>query len=108
MLVAKGTWYVKLRRSAQWNHEKRSEDRILSRMSGANGVRNTYGTVRAGAMVWLADVTATVLAIGQAEVGEDAKGFPLAVGLHTTLMGNQSAGEILAKATVVRRGRMGP
>ena len=49
-------------------------------------------------MIWLADVTATVLAIGSQKIGPDGKGFPLAVDLHTTLLGNQKDGEIKAEA----------
>lgn len=56
-------------------------------------------------MIWLADVTASVLAIGSKEIGADGKGFPLAVDLHTTLIGNQRDGEIKAEARFVRKGR---
>ncbi len=85
--------------------EERSDERVVSRMPITNGVRNPFGTVQAGAMLWLADVTATVLAIGKTEIGEEGKGFPLAVNLHTTLLGNQRQGELRAEATLVRRGR---
>ncbi len=85
--------------------EDRSDDRVVSRMPITDGMRNPFGTVQAGAMLWLADVTATVLAIGKTEIGEDGKGFPLAVDLHTTLLGNQRQGELKAEAMLVRRGR---
>ena len=39
------------------------------------------------------------------EIGEDGRGFPLAVDMHTTLLGNQRDGEIRAEARVVRRGK---
>jgi 1,4-dihydroxy-2-naphthoyl-CoA hydrolase len=85
--------------------EDRSDDRVVSRMPITDGIRNPFGTVQAGAMLWLADVTATVLAIGKTEIGEDGKGFPLAIDLHSTLLGNQRQGELQAEAMLVRRGR---
>ena len=72
----------------------------------SQGMLNPFGTVQAGAMIWLADVTASVLAIGSREIGPDGKGFPLAIDLHTTLMGNQKDGEIKAESRFVRRGSM--
>lgn len=85
--------------------EERSEEHVVSRMPVKKGILNPFGTVHAGAMVWMADVTATVMAIGKTDIGEDGRGFPLAVDLHTTLLGNQRDGEIRAEARVVRRGK---
>lgn len=69
------------------------------------GILNPYGTVQAGAMIWMADVTASVLAIEGHGVGDDGKGFPLAIDIHTTLVGNQRDGEIKAEARFIHRGR---
>lgn len=85
--------------------EKRGDERVVSRMPVTDGIRNPYGTVHAGAMFWLADVTATVLAVGKTEVGEDGRGFPLVVDVHMALLRNQREGELVAEATVLRRGR---
>ena len=85
--------------------EERTDDHVISRMPVKKGMLNPFGTVQAGAMIWMADVTATVMAIGNTEIGEDGSGFPLAVDLHTTLLGNQRDGDIRAEARVVRRGR---
>jgi len=49
--------------------EERREDCVVSRMPVMPGALNPFGTVQAGAMLWMADVTATVLAIGSAELG---------------------------------------
>jgi uncharacterized protein (TIGR00369 family) len=84
--------------------EERREDCVISRMPISEGVRNPLGLVQAGAMIWLADVTASVLAIGTREIGPDGKGFPLAVDLHVTLLGNQRDGEIQAEARFIRKG----
>ena len=85
--------------------EERTEEHVVSRMPVKPGMLNPFGTVHAGAMVWMADVTATIMAIGNAEIGEGGRGFPLAVDMHTTLLGNQRDGEIRAEARVVRRGK---
>ena len=85
--------------------EDRNEDYIISRMPVSKGMLNPFGTVQAGAMIWLADVTATVLAIGGQKIRPDGKGFPLAVDLHTTLLGNQKDGDIKAEAQFVRKGK---
>jgi 1,4-dihydroxy-2-naphthoyl-CoA hydrolase len=80
--------------------EERKDDCVTSKMPVTEGILNPFGTVQAGAMLWMADVTATIMAIG-----ENGKGFPLAVDLHTTLLGNQREGEIRAEARIVRRGK---
>lgn len=84
--------------------EERNADYVISRMPVTSGILNPFGTVQAGAMIWLADVTASVLAIDGQTIGDDGKGFPLAIDVHTTLVGNQRDGEIKAEARFVRRG----
>ena len=85
--------------------EERSEEFVISRMPVQPGILNPFGTVQAGAMIWLADVTATVLALTGQQLGEGGKGFPLAIDLHTSLLSNQRDGDIKAEARFVRRGR---
>ena len=89
----------------EFSIEERDANCVVSRMPVKNGVRNPFGTVQAGAMIWLADVTASVLVLENWNLGEDGKGFPLAIDIHTTLMGNQTEGEIRAEASFVRKGR---
>ena len=85
--------------------EDRREDCVTSRMPVGKGALNPFGTVQAGAMLWLADVTATVLAIGNSELGEKGQGFPLAINLNANLLSNQRGGQILAEARFVRKGK---
>src|SRR5882724_4395118 len=82
---------------------EQSAERVVARMTVGDGVRNPFGTVHAGAMIWMADVAAT-MAIGEGGLAPDGKGFPLAIDLHAALVGNQRAGEIEAEARIVRRG----
>ena len=86
--------------------EERRQDCVVSRMPVVPGALNPFGTVQAGAMLWMADVTATVLAIGSAELGEKGQGFPLAINVNANLLGNQRGGEILAEARFVRKGKL--
>ena len=85
--------------------EERREDCVVSRMPVNPGTLNPFGTVQAGAMLWMADVTATLLAIGSTELGKKGQGFPLAINVNANLLGNQRGGEILAEARFVRKGK---
>lgn len=85
--------------------EKRNDNCVKSRMPVSKGVLNPFGVVQAGAMLWLADVTASVLAIGNSKIADDGKGFPLAINLNSSFLGNQRGGEIFAEARFVRKGR---
>ena len=85
--------------------EERNEEFVISRMPVNPGILNPFGTVQAGALIWLADVTASVLAITAHTVGEGGIGFPLAIDIHTSLVSNQTDGEIKAEARFVRSGK---
>jgi|LNFM01.1.fsa_nt_gb 1,4-dihydroxy-2-naphthoyl-CoA hydrolase len=80
-------------------------ERVVARMPVTDGIRNPFGTVHAGAILWFADVTATVLALNATEVKPDGSGFPLALSLNAQLLGNVRDGELTATASFVRRGR---
>ncbi len=84
--------------------EERSSECVVSRMPVQKGILNPFGVVQAGAMIWLADVTASVLVLEAHSVEASGKGFPLAIDLHTSLFGNQKDGEIKAEARFVKRG----
>ncbi len=85
--------------------EDTSEDRVLARMPVNPGILNPFGIVHAGAMLWFADVAASLLAAQRTKPDDDGRGFPLAIDLHTTLLGNQSDGELRAEAKFVRAGK---
>jgi 1,4-dihydroxy-2-naphthoyl-CoA hydrolase len=85
--------------------KERNDDYVISTMPIKQGILNPFGTVQAGAMLWLADVTATVLALRKAHISADGKGFPLAINLHTSLLSNQREGELTAEARFVRSGK---
>ena len=89
----------------QFSIKERKADCVISIMPIKEGILNPFGTVHAGAMLWMADVTATVLALENVELGADGKGFPLAINLNTSLLDNQGEGEIRAEARFVRSGK---
>lgn len=86
--------------------ETRDTDLVVAKMPVTNEAKNSFGTMHAGALIWFADIAATLCAVGDLEtIEENGKGFPLAVDLHTVLLGNESKGELTARATTVKRGR---
>lgn len=84
---------------------EQTAERVVSEMPVTAGIKNPYGTVHAGATLWFADVTATVLVMGKPDASEGMKGFPLAINLNANLIGNQTEGTFKAVSTFVKRGR---
>ena len=80
-------------------------DRVVAEMPITAGMKNPFGAVHAGAILWFADVSATMLVLGPGQTSEGMKGFPLAVNLNANFAANQSEGTFRAVATFVKRGR---
>jgi len=91
--------------SIEFTVTERSKDRVVSEMPVTAGIRNPFGVVHAGAMLWLADVTATILVMGPDQASEGMKGFPLAISLNANFLGNQKEGSFKAVSCYVKRGR---
>jgi 1,4-dihydroxy-2-naphthoyl-CoA hydrolase len=90
----------------EFDIEEHSGEKVVARMPVAPGMLNPFGTVHAGAMIWFADIAATLCAIGDlASVDDTGRGFPLAVDLHTVLAGNRRDGTLTATARPVKRGK---
>jgi 1,4-dihydroxy-2-naphthoyl-CoA hydrolase len=96
---------MKIEGSLEFTVTERSEDRVVSEMPIGAGVKNPFGVVHAGAMLWLADVTATILVMGPDQPSESMKGFPLAISLNANFLGNQTEGLFRAVSSFVKRGR---
>lgn len=105
MSVADKLGTDRYRGSIDFTIVERSVDRVVAEMPVGDGVLNPFGTVHAGAILWLADVTATVMALAATEVEPDGRGFPLALTLNAHLLGNQGDGVLRAEARFVRKGR---
>jgi uncharacterized protein (TIGR00369 family) len=78
---------------------------VISEMPIQPGILNPYGVVHAGAILWFADVTATVLAMGSTQASEGMAGFPLAINLNANFASNQRAGKLRAVASFVKKGK---
>jgi len=96
---------MKFEGSIEFSVLEQSEDRVVSEMPIRSGVKNPFGVVQVGAILWLADVSATVLVIGSTQATEGMKGFPLAINLNANFISNQSEGTFKAVASFVKRGR---
>lgn len=82
-----------------------SAEQVTAEMPIQAGILNPFGTVHAGAILWFADVTATMLVLAGRHAREGMAGFPLAINLNASLAGNQKQGVLRAVATFVKRGR---
>lgn len=96
---------MKMQGSIEFTVTERTQDRVVSEMPVTAGIRNPFGVVHAGAMLWLADVTATILVMDADQASEGMKGFPLGVSLNANFLGNQKEGAFKAVSTYVKRGR---
>jgi len=84
---------------------EQTPERVVGEMPIHEGIKNPYGVVHAGALLWFADVAATVLVMGNSELGEGMKGFPLGISLNANFVGNQKEGSFHAISTFVKKGR---
>ena len=81
-------------------------ERVVSEMPILPGVKNPYGVVNAGAILWFADVTATILVMGPSTLpSEGMAGFPLAITLNANFVSNQKEGAFRAVSTFVKKGK---
>jgi uncharacterized protein (TIGR00369 family) len=96
---------MKIEGSIEFSIVERADNRIVSEMPIRAGVKNPFGVVHGGAILWLADVTATVLVMGSAEVSPGMKGFPLAITLNANFISNQTDGMFTAVSSFVKHGR---
>ncbi len=95
----------KVNGSIEFDIVEQTADKVVGRMPIQAGILNPFGTVHAGATLWLADVCATVLAFGGAKADAGQAGFPLAINLVANLIGNQKEGLFEATSVFVRKGK---
>ena len=84
----------------------KSDEQVVSEMPIEKGMLNPYGVVNAGAIIWFADVTASILLFEGSELPEKGmKGFPLAINVNANLIGNSREGKFIATSSYVKKGR---
>jgi uncharacterized protein (TIGR00369 family) len=84
--------------------EQRAQ-RVVAEMPIHPGIKNPFGVVHAGAILWFADVAATVLVMGTGEVEAGMTGFPLGIAVNANFLGNQKEGSLRATSTFVKKGK---
>ncbi len=82
-----------------------TEKQATAEMPLTNGIRNPFGVASGGAILWFAEVTATVLVFGRRDFSEGLTGFPVAVSLNANFLGNQPDGVLRAVSTFVKKGK---
>lgn len=80
-------------------------EEAVGTMQVTDGIRNPFGTVHAGALIWFADVVATTLCLQGARPQEGMQNFPLAINLTANLLSNCREGALQARARYVKKGR---
>lgn len=83
----------------------KSKDEATAEMPIDKGILNPFGVVNAGAILWFADVTASLLLLEDVNLEEGMQGFPLAINLNANFVGNRKEGKFIAKSTYVKKGR---
>jgi 1,4-dihydroxy-2-naphthoyl-CoA hydrolase len=91
--------------SIQFSIIEQSKDKVTGEMPIHTGIKNPYGVVHVGAILWLADVCATVLVLGSPHAAEGQKGFPLAINLNGNFASNQPEGTFKAVSSFIKKGK---
>ncbi len=95
----------KIKGEIEFTITEHTATQVVAEMPVRPEVLNPYGVVNGGAILWLADVTASILIMGEVEPEPGMHGFPLAINLSANFLGNQGKGTFRAVATMVKRGR---
>jgi 1,4-dihydroxy-2-naphthoyl-CoA hydrolase len=96
---------VKIEGNIEFTVIEQKPEQVISEMPIQSGILNPFGVVHAGAILWFADVTATILAMGSTQFSENMSGFPLGINLNANFAGNQKTGKFKAVATFVKKGK---
>ena len=84
---------------------EQTSERVVAEMPVQPGILNPYGSANAGAILWFADVTATILVLGPSRPTEGMAGFPLCITLSANFISNQKEGTFRTVATFVKKGK---
>lgn len=96
---------MQVRGTIEFTIVEKKEGHVLAEMPIQPGILNPFGVVNAGAILWFADVAASVLLMDAGHEHAGMSGFPLAINLNANLIGNQREGVFTARAELVKRGR---
>lgn len=96
---------MKIEGKIEFDVVEQTSERVVSEMPILPGILNPYGSVNAGAILWFADITATILVLGPSRPTEGMAGFPLCITLNANFISNQKDGTLRAVATFVKKGK---
>lgn len=96
---------MKIEGNLEFTIVEQGPDKVVSIMPVTAGIKNPFGVAHAGAILWFADVTATVLAMGKTDATAGMQGFPLAISLNANLVSNQTDGSFTATSMFVKKGK---
>lgn len=96
---------MKIEGNLEFTIVEQGPDKVVSIMPITAGIKNPFGVAHAGAILWFADVTATVLAMGKTDATAGMQGFPLAISLNANLVSNQTDGSFTATSMFVKKGK---
>ena len=83
----------------------KSTTEVTSEMPITPGMLNPFGVVNAGAIIWFADVTASVLLLEGVNPQAGMQGFPLAININANLVNNTKEAKFLPKEVYVKKGK---
>ncbi len=96
---------IKIEGKIEFDVVEQASERVVAEMPVQTGILNPYGSANAGAILWFADVTATILVLGPSRPTEGMAGFPLCITLNANFISNQKEGTFKAVATFVKKGK---
>ena len=96
---------IKFEGKIEFEVVEQASERVVAEMPVQPGILNPYGSANAGAILWFADVTATILVLGPSRPTEGMAGFPLCITLNANFISNQKEGTFKAVATFVKKGK---
>jgi 1,4-dihydroxy-2-naphthoyl-CoA hydrolase len=96
---------LKIKGKIEFDVVEQGPGRVVSEMPIRSEAKNPYGIVQAGAILWFADVTASILLMGSSNPSQGMAGFPLAITMNANFISNQKEGKLRAVASFVKKGR---
>jgi len=96
---------IRIEGKIEFDVVEQASERVVAEMPVQPGILNPYGSVNAGAILWFADVAATILVLGPSRPTEGMAGFPLCITLNANFISNQKDGTFRAVSTFVKKGK---
>ena len=80
---------MKVEGTIEFSIIEQTANRVVAEMPIRAGIKNPFGSVHAGAILWFADVSASVLLMGSVQPSDGMQGVLLAINLSANFIGNR-------------------